>query len=82
MGRHLRAGQGLRPPLPQLVAPLLRDQEGHVAADDFDATLREGARKARRVLQLLERTSAPGDHPRLLAFPEGEYLKVVLSRVG
>jgi 23S rRNA (cytosine1962-C5)-methyltransferase len=53
----------------------------HVAAEDFDATLREGARAARRVLQVLERSGAPADHPRLLAFPEGDYLKVVVSRI-
>ncbi len=53
----------------------------HVTADDFDATLREGARTARKVLQVLERSGAPGDHPRLLAFPEGDYLKVVVTRV-
>jgi hypothetical protein len=29
---------------------------------------------------VLERWSAPADHPRLLAFPEGDYLKVVLAR--
>jgi len=52
----------------------------HLTATDFDDTLREGARVARRVLQVLERTGAPGDHPRLLAFPEGDYLKVVLAR--
>ena len=30
---------------------------------------------------LLERSGAPADHPRLLAFPEGDYLKVVVARV-
>jgi 23S rRNA (cytosine1962-C5)-methyltransferase len=53
----------------------------HVTAEDFDASLREGARAARRVLQVLERSGAPADHPRLLAFPEGDYLKVVVARV-
>lgn len=52
----------------------------HVTQSDFEATLREGARRARRVVQVLERWSAPADHPRLLAFPEGDYLKVVLLR--
>jgi 23S rRNA (cytosine1962-C5)-methyltransferase len=52
----------------------------HITRDDFDASLREGARRARRVVQVLERWSAPADHPRLLAFPEGDYLKVVLLR--
>lgn len=53
----------------------------HVTAEDFDATLREGARVARKVLQVLERSGAPADHPRLLAFPEGDYLKVVVARL-
>jgi 23S rRNA (cytosine1962-C5)-methyltransferase len=52
----------------------------HVSRDDFEATLREGARRARRIMQVLERWGAPADHPRLLAFPEGDYLKVSLLR--
>jgi 23S rRNA (cytosine1962-C5)-methyltransferase len=54
----------------------------HVRSGDFLDTLREGARRARRVLTILEQTGAPFDHPRLLAFPEGDYLKVVLCRVS
>lgn len=53
----------------------------HVRMSDFLDSLREGARRARRVLVLLEQTGAPFDHPRLLAFPEGDYLKVVLALV-
>jgi 23S rRNA (cytosine1962-C5)-methyltransferase len=53
----------------------------HVPREDFEQSLREGAGKARRVLQVLERWGAPADHPRLLGFPEGDYLKVVLARV-
>lgn len=53
----------------------------HVRLADFLDTLREGARRARRVLALLEQNAAPFDHPRLFAFPEGDYLKVVLARV-
>jgi 23S rRNA (cytosine1962-C5)-methyltransferase len=52
----------------------------HVRMPEFEAALAEGAAKARRVLQVLERWGAPPDHPRLLAFPEGDYLKVVLAR--
>jgi 23S rRNA G2069 N7-methylase RlmK/C1962 C5-methylase RlmI len=51
-----------------------------VTWEDFAASLREGARRARRGLQWLERWSAPADHPRLLNFPEGDYLKVGLLR--
>ena len=43
--------------------------------------LREGRCAARRVLQVLERHGAPADHPRLLAFPEGDYLDVIIARV-
>jgi 23S rRNA (cytosine1962-C5)-methyltransferase len=53
----------------------------HISREDFEATLREGARRARRVVHVLERGSAPADHPRLLAFPEGDYLKIDLLRV-
>jgi 23S rRNA (cytosine1962-C5)-methyltransferase len=54
----------------------------HVRSGDFLDTLREGARRSRRMLTILEQTGAPFDHPRLLAFPEGDYLKVVLCRVA
>lgn len=53
----------------------------HVRLADFLDSLREGARRARALLSVLEQTSAPFDHPRLLAFPEGDYLKIVLARV-
>jgi 23S rRNA (cytosine1962-C5)-methyltransferase len=53
----------------------------HVRATDFLDTIREGARRARKVVAILEQTGAPFDHPRLLAFPEGDYLKVALLRV-
>lgn len=53
----------------------------HVRMSDFLETLREGSKRARRVFSILEQTGAPFDHPRLLAFPEGDYLKVVLGRV-
>ena len=52
----------------------------HVRGEAFDECVREGARRAGRVLQLLHRGSAPADHPRLMAFPEGDYLDVVLTR--
>ncbi|MCA9534176.1 MAG: class I SAM-dependent rRNA methyltransferase [Myxococcales bacterium] len=53
----------------------------HVNREAFEETLREGARRARRVVQVLERSGAPADHPRLLGFPEFDYLKVTLCRV-
>ena len=53
----------------------------HVSQQEFHGSLREGERRARRSAQVLERWSAPADHPRLIAFPEGDYLKVALMRV-
>jgi 23S rRNA (cytosine1962-C5)-methyltransferase len=52
----------------------------HIRADTFENTLKKGASKAHCSIQLIDRWSAPGDHPRLLSFPEGEYLKVMLIR--
>jgi 23S rRNA (cytosine1962-C5)-methyltransferase len=54
----------------------------HVDRAAFEDTLREAAGRARRVLQVLERSGAPADHPRLLAFPEGDYLKVLVLRAS
>ncbi len=53
----------------------------HVEMDAFLLTLREAARKNKTALQLLDVRHAPPDHPRLPAFPEGDYLKAVLCRV-
>lgn len=52
----------------------------HVDRDAFEGTLQKAAARARRVLQVLERSGAPADHPRLLGFPEGDYLKIVVLR--
>lgn len=68
----------------RLLAPggllLAASCSSHVRADEFEAALGQGAAKARCVLQVLERWGAPADHPRLLGFPEGDYLKAVLVR--
>ena len=53
----------------------------HVDRAAFEETLREAARRTRRIVQVLERSGAPADHPRLLAFPEFDYLKVALCRI-
>ncbi|MEO0322209.1 MAG: class I SAM-dependent rRNA methyltransferase [Myxococcota bacterium] len=53
----------------------------HVTAEAFLCTVRAGAQKARKTLQLLDRWGSPADHPRLAAFPEGDYLKALLLRV-
>ncbi len=52
----------------------------HVDRELFEQTVRDGAEKAGAVLQVLARSGAAPDHPRLLAFPEGDYLKVLLCR--
>jgi 23S rRNA (cytosine1962-C5)-methyltransferase len=52
----------------------------HVDRVAFEETLQRAAARARRVVQVLERSGAPADHPRLLAFPEGDYLKILLVR--
>lgn len=54
----------------------------HVDAAAFEGVLAEAASQARRVVQVLERWGAPADHPRLLAFPEGDYLHCVLAVSG
>ena len=52
----------------------------HVRRDAFDETILAGAARARRPLQLLDSWGAAPDHPRLPAFPEGDYLKSTLVR--
>lgn len=53
----------------------------HVRGDMFDETIELAARQTGRVIQVLDRSGAPADHPRLMAFPEGDYLDTVLCRV-
>lgn len=53
----------------------------HVTRELFLDTLDESAGRSGKVLQVVDAWGAPGDHPRLLAFPEGDYLKNVLLRV-
>jgi len=54
----------------------------HIGFDAFEASLRDAARSARRPARFLESWGAAPDHPVLPAFPEGEYLKVCLLRIG
>ena len=53
---------------------------GAVDEELFAKIAREAAQDARRDFQILERTSAPSDHPVSLAFPEGRYLKGLILR--
>jgi 23S rRNA (cytosine1962-C5)-methyltransferase len=69
----------------RLLAPggfyLAASCSSHVDTVSFERTLREANDKTESKLQILDRWSAPPDHPRLLAFPEGDYLKCVLARL-
>ena len=53
---------------------------GAVSPEFFDTILREAAFDAGRDLQVVGRTRQAADHPVLLSFPEGLYLKGVLLR--
>jgi 23S rRNA (cytosine1962-C5)-methyltransferase len=53
-----------------------------VSAEEFASAIREAALKTHADLQLLEEKRQPPDHPALLAFPEGKYLKFFVFRKG
>ncbi|MFZ2190143.1 MAG: class I SAM-dependent rRNA methyltransferase [Candidatus Magasanikiibacteriota bacterium] len=53
----------------------------HVSLDDFRFMLSESAGHTGRTLQILETYIHGIDHPELVAFMEGEYLKCVFGRV-
>jgi 23S rRNA (cytosine1962-C5)-methyltransferase len=53
-----------------------------VTADEFYGAIREAAGKTRADLQLLEERRQPPDHPALVSFPEGRYLKYFVFRRG
>jgi 23S rRNA (cytosine1962-C5)-methyltransferase len=54
---------------------------GLVTADLFQKIVWSASTEARRDAQIIGRFSQSADHPVLLAFPEGEYLKGLLLRV-
>ncbi len=68
----------------RLLAPgglyLAASCSSHVSRNAFRDSLQEGARRARAFLQVLGEWGAAPDHPRLVGFDEGDYLKVVLTR--
>jgi 23S rRNA (cytosine1962-C5)-methyltransferase len=80
----LRTYEALHAAVLRVLAPggyyLAASCSSHVLRADFEETVKQGAARARRVLQILERTGAPADHPKLLGFPEGDYLKVLALR--
>jgi len=53
----------------------------YIDQDLFEKIVLGAARDAQRSLQLIARLAAGGDHPILLAHPEGRYLKGLLLRV-
>jgi 23S rRNA (cytosine1962-C5)-methyltransferase len=56
---------------------------GAMTADLFDRVVSEAAEDAGRTFQIVSRTRQGADHPQLLSFPEGWYLKgLVLRSVG
>lgn len=54
---------------------------GLLSADLFQKVVFGAALDARRDVQILERLTQAPDHPVLLSFPEGEYLKGLICRV-
>ncbi|MEM7156733.1 MAG: class I SAM-dependent rRNA methyltransferase [Myxococcota bacterium] len=82
--RALRAYTKLHQSCLQLLEPggllLAASCSSHVDRPAFEGALMQAADSARAVLQVIDRWAAPPDHPRLLAFPEGDYLTVTLVR--
>lgn len=80
----LRAYDKLHRACLELLAPggwlLAATCSSHVDAATFDSVVAEASGRAARPLQVVSRWGAPADHPRLAAFPEGDYLAVVLAR--
>jgi 23S rRNA (cytosine1962-C5)-methyltransferase len=54
---------------------------GLVSAELFQKVVAGAALDAGRDVQVLERLGQAGDHPTLLSFPEGTYLKGLICRV-
>ncbi len=53
----------------------------HVSSEDFRFMLSEAAARAGRTVQILETFTHGIDHPNLVAFTEGEYLKCIFAIV-
>lgn len=54
----------------------------HLSLQDFRFMLSEAAGRAGRTLQILETFTHGIDHPQLVAFTEGEYLKVIFAQIN
>lgn len=83
--KALRAYEMLHGACLRLLAPggllVAASCSSHVDRAAFEEALTRAAETQRVVLQVVDRWAAPPDHPRLLAFPEGDYLTVTLVRV-
>lgn len=55
---------------------------GLVSTDLFQKIVWSASLEARRDAQIIRRLGQPADHPVLLSFPEGEYLKGLLCRIA
>ncbi len=81
----LRAYQKLHAACLSLLSPggllLAASCSSHVDRAAFEGALAAAAEEQGVVLQVVDRWAAPPDHPRLLAFVEGDYLTVTLARV-
>lgn len=53
----------------------------HVSLTDFRYMLTEAANRAHRTVQIIETYTHGIDHPELVAYNEGEYLKCIFARV-
>ncbi len=53
----------------------------HVSLQDFRYAISESAGRARKTVQILETFTHGIDHPELVAFVEGDYLKCLICRV-
>jgi len=54
---------------------------GAVAADEFEAAVRQGLLRSRRPAQLIASFGPSLDHPTLPGFPEDRYLKALALRL-
>ncbi len=77
--RLMRLGMSLLQPRGLLAAASC---SSHITMAMFTDILAQAATAESRSLQLLARHGAGPDHPVLSAFPEGEYLKFVLSQIS
>ena len=53
-----------------------------VSPEEFSGAIRQAAEKLGLTLQLIEERYQPADHPVLLQFPQGRYLKMFVFHRG